>query len=160
VIVVDVNVLAYLLIPGKFTEAALRLLAEDSAWVVSRFGRSELRNILATYLRVNQMDLADAALIFQRATELIGAEEYEVETVDVLRQSKESKCSAYDCEYVALVEFLDLVWCQPTVNWQRTFLFARDCFVKNNASNQKRARNHSLSVKPLSRLLNLDVGLS
>ncbi len=74
-----------------------------------RLGRSELRNILATYLRLNQMDLADAALIFQRATELIGAEEYEVETADVLRLSKESKCSAYDCEYVALAEFLDLV---------------------------------------------------
>ena len=107
-IVVDVNVLAYLLIPGKFTEAAERLLAEDSAWVVPRLWRSELRNILATYLRLNQMDLADAALIFQRATELVGAEEYELETTDVLRLSKESNCSAYDCEYVALAEFLDL----------------------------------------------------
>jgi predicted nucleic acid-binding protein len=109
VIVVDVNVLANLLIPGKFTEAAEQLLAEDSAWVVPRLWRSELRNILATYLRVNQMDLADAALIFQRATELIGAEEYEMETVDVLRLSKESNCPAYDCDYVALAEFLDLV---------------------------------------------------
>ena len=108
-IVVDVNVLAYLLIPGKFTEAAERLLAEDSAWVVPRLWRSELGNILATYLRVQQMDLADAALIFQRATELVGAEEYELETVDVLRLSKESNCSAYDCEYVAIAEFLDLV---------------------------------------------------
>jgi len=109
VIVVDVNVLAYLLIPGKFTEAAERLLADDSAWVVPRLWRSELRNILATYLRLNQMDLADAALIFQRATELVGAEEYELETVDVLRLSQESNCSAYDCEYVALAEFLDVV---------------------------------------------------
>ena len=108
-IVVDVNVLAYLLIPGKFTEAAEQLLTEDSAWVVPRLWRSELRNILATYLRLNQMDLADAALIFQRATELVGAEEYELETTDVLRLSKESNCSAYDSEYVALAEFLDVV---------------------------------------------------
>jgi hypothetical protein len=47
-------------------------------WVVPRLWRSELRNILATYLRLNQMDLADAALIFQRATELVRAEEYEM----------------------------------------------------------------------------------
>ena len=58
---------------------------------------------------MNQMDLADAALILQLATELDGAEEYELETADVLPLSKESKCSAYGCEYVALAEFLDLV---------------------------------------------------
>jgi predicted nucleic acid-binding protein len=108
VIAVDVNVLAYLLIPGKFTKAAEQLLEEDPAWVVPRLWRSELRNILANYLRANQMDLADAALLFQRAAELVGAEEYEVETSDVLRLSKESKCSAYDCEYIALAEFLGL----------------------------------------------------
>jgi predicted nucleic acid-binding protein len=109
VIVVDVNVLAYLLIPGKHTEAAERVLEGDPAWVVPRLWRSELRNVLASYLRVGQMDLADAALVFQRASEVVGLEEYEVETADVLRLSKESKCSAYDCEYVALAEFLDLV---------------------------------------------------
>jgi predicted nucleic acid-binding protein len=96
------------LIPGKFTKAAEQLLEEDPAWVVPRLWRSELRNILANYLRANQMDLADAALLFQRAAELVGAEEYEVETSDVLRLSKESKCSAYDCEYIALAEFLGL----------------------------------------------------
>lgn len=107
-IAVEVNVLAYLLIPGKFTKAAEQLLEEDPAWVVPRLWRSELRNILANYLRANQMDLADAALLFQRAAELVDAEEYEVETSDVLRLSKESKCSAYDCEYIALAEFLGL----------------------------------------------------
>ncbi len=107
-IVVDVNVLAYLLIPGKFTAAAEQLLQEDPSWAVPRLWRSELRNVLASYLRADQMDLADAALIFQRAAELIGAEEYEVETTDVLRLSQQSRCSAYDCEYVALAEFLGL----------------------------------------------------
>ena len=107
-IVADVNVLAYLLIPGKFTNAAEQLLAEDPVWVVPRLWRSELRNVLANYLRAAQMDLADAAVIFQRAEELVGAEEYEVDTADVLRLCKESKCSAYDCEYIALAEFLDV----------------------------------------------------
>jgi len=31
-IVVDTNVLAYLLIPGKFTESAEKLLTIDSEW--------------------------------------------------------------------------------------------------------------------------------
>lgn len=120
-IVVDVNVLAYLLIPGKYTEAAEQLLEEDPAWVVPRLWRSELRNVLANYLRVNQMDLADAAVIFQRAEELVGAEEYEVETTHVLRLCKESKCSAYDCEYIALAEFLDVKLATKDVKLTKAF---------------------------------------
>ncbi len=107
-IVVDVNVLAYLLIPGKFTRSAEQLLETDSTWSAPRLWRSELRNILATYVRSNLLELADATQLFQRATDLIGPEEYEVETSDVLRLSKQSGCSAYDCEYLALAEFLDL----------------------------------------------------
>jgi predicted nucleic acid-binding protein len=108
VIVVDVNVLAYLLIPGKYTKAAERQLEEDSVWVVPRLWRSEFRNVLATYMRAGQMDLTDASIVFQKAEELVGAEEYEVETLHVLRLCVESKCSAYDCEYIALAEFLDV----------------------------------------------------
>jgi predicted nucleic acid-binding protein len=108
VIVVDVNVLAYLLIPGKYTKAAERQLEEGSVWVVPRLWRSELRNVLANYLRAGQMDLTDASVVYQKAEELVGAEEYEVETLHVLRLCAESKCSAYDCEYIALAEFLDV----------------------------------------------------
>lgn len=107
-IVVDVNVLAYLLIPGKFTASAEQLLEADAAWAAPRLWRSELRNILATYLRSNLLELSDALQLFQRAADILGTEEYEVETTDVLRLSKLGKCSAYDGEYVALAEFLDL----------------------------------------------------
>jgi predicted nucleic acid-binding protein len=108
VIVVDVNVLAYLLIPGKYTSDAELLLEADSVWAAPRLWRSEFRNVLATYLRANLLEVTDAVALFQRASDLIGSEEYEVETPEVLRLSKQSKCSAYDCEYVALAEFLDL----------------------------------------------------
>lgn len=64
--------------------------------------------MLATYVRSSLLELADAAALYQRAALLVGAEEYEVETSDVLRLSKASGCSAYGCEYVALAEFLDL----------------------------------------------------
>lgn len=107
-IVVDVNVIAYLLIPGKFTTSAEHLLESDPIWAAPRLWRSELRNILATYVRTGQIELHDALDLFQRASDLIAGEEYEVEASDVLRLCKESGCSAYDCEYVALAEFLDL----------------------------------------------------
>lgn len=107
-IVVDVNVIAYLLIPGKFTASAEHLLESDPIWAAPRLWRSELRNILATYVRTGQIELHDALDLFQRASDLIAGEEYEVETSAVLRLCKESGCSAYDCEYAALAEFLDL----------------------------------------------------
>jgi predicted nucleic acid-binding protein len=107
-IVVDVNVIAYLLIPGKFTTSAEALLEADPAWAVPRLWRSELRNILATYVRSRQIELHDALDLFQRASDVIDKEEYEVDTSAVLTLCKASNCSAYDCEYVALAHFLDL----------------------------------------------------
>ncbi len=107
-IVVDANVLAYLLIPGKYTESAEDLLQRDPEWAAPRLWQSELRNILATYVRTGKLELADAGALHRRASEIVGPDEYEVETLDVLRLSRESGCSAYDCEYVALAQFLDV----------------------------------------------------
>jgi predicted nucleic acid-binding protein len=108
VIVVDTNVLAYLLIPGKYTESAENLLAADADWAAPRLWRSELKNVLSTYVRNKLMALGDAVALYRRAAEVIGTDEYEVEAFDVLRLSQSSGCSAYDCEFVALAEFLDL----------------------------------------------------
>jgi len=52
-IVVDTNVLAYLLMPGKFTAGAEQLLRSDPEWAAPVLWRSELRNVLATYVRAN-----------------------------------------------------------------------------------------------------------
>jgi predicted nucleic acid-binding protein len=108
VIVVDANVLLYLLIPGKHTADAERWLEHDPDWAVPRLWRSEVRNVLATYLRAGRIEQAEALALFQRAVLIIGLEEYEVETVEVLRLAQASGCSAYDCEYVALAQFLDV----------------------------------------------------
>ena len=120
-IVVDVNVLAYLLIPGKYTASAEALLQADALWAVPRLWRSEFRNVLANYLRSGLLSLADAAALYQRAALLVGAEEYEVETLDVLRLSKDSECSAYDCEYIALAEFLQLKLVTADTKLRRAF---------------------------------------
>ena len=50
-IVVDTNVIAYLLIPGQHTAAARGTLARDAEWAAPLLWRSELRNVLALYLR-------------------------------------------------------------------------------------------------------------
>lgn len=107
-IVVDTNVLAYLLIPGQFTSAAEDLLLAEPEWAAPVLWRSELRNVLATYVRAKRIELADAVALHRRASDLIGTEEYEPATTDVLRLAKASGCSGYDCEFVAVAEYLDV----------------------------------------------------
>lgn len=108
-IVVDANVLAYLLIPGRFTGSAEQLLQDDPEWAAPVLWRSELRNVLATYVRAGSLELSDAMALYTRAWELLGPDQYEVDALSVLRLSKLSGCSAYDCEYVSLAEHLDVV---------------------------------------------------
>lgn len=106
-IVVDTNVIAYLYLPGELTARAERLLEKDADWAVPLLWRSELRNVLATYLRSGLLELEGAYRIQREAEALLGHSEYEVESFDVLRLAAESGCSAYDCEFVALAKRLD-----------------------------------------------------
>jgi predicted nucleic acid-binding protein len=105
-IVVDVNVLAYLYLPGPFTAAVEKLLLRDTQWAAPRLWRSEFRNILATYMRKNLLTLEQANDIFKSAEDLLSTNEYEVSSLQVLQLAKDSGCSAYDCEYVALARHL------------------------------------------------------
>jgi predicted nucleic acid-binding protein len=107
-IVVDVNVVAYLYLPGPFSAAAENLLLSNSEWASPRLWRSEFRNILATYMRKNLLSLEQANTIFTSANDLLSNNEYEVSTLQVLQLTHDSGCSAYDCEYVALAHHLKL----------------------------------------------------
>ena len=105
-IVVDVNVLAYLYLPGPFTLAVEKLLLQDAQWATPRLWRSEFRNILATYMRKNLLTLDQANDMFKSAKDLLSTNEYEVSSLQVLQLANDSGCSAYDCEYVALAQHL------------------------------------------------------
>lgn len=107
-IVADVNVVAYLYLPGPFTQAVESLLLRDADWAVPRLWRSELRNILATYLRQDLLSLDQAIDIFKSAQDLLADNEFEVSALPVLRLAHETGCSAYDCEYVALAQHLSV----------------------------------------------------
>jgi len=68
--------------------------------------RSEFRGTLAEAMQQRGMsfDLAIAAL--RLAEEVIAGREYAVDSRKVLELAAASKCSAYDCEYVALARDL------------------------------------------------------
>lgn len=105
-IVVDTNILAYLYLPTDMTSSAESLLASDPQWVVPVLWRSEFRNILSGYMRRGSLSF-DAVLALQAEAEaLVAGAEYEVNSRAVLELVRDSDCSAYDCEFVALAKAL------------------------------------------------------
>jgi len=106
-IVVDTNVLAYLYLPGEYTAAAETLLEQDPEWAAPILWRSEFRNILAGYLRRKSLTFDQACNLQREAENLLEGSEFEVESMAVLQLVRDSDCSGYDCEFVALANQLD-----------------------------------------------------
>lgn len=105
-IVVDVNTLAYLWIPGELTALAERALARDPHWVAPVLWRSEFRSVLAGCLRGGRLDAAAAGRCLEGAEAQMSGYEFTVPSALVMRKVGESTCSAYGCEYVALADDL------------------------------------------------------
>ena len=106
-IVVDSNVLAYLYLPGEYSTAAEALLEQDSDWAAPILWRSEFRNILAGYLRRKAITFEQANSLQREAESLLEDAEFELESHAVLELVRDSDCSAYDCEFIALAMKLD-----------------------------------------------------
>lgn len=101
-IVVDSNVLAYLYLPGEHSAKADALLERDSEWAAPVLWRSEFRNILAGYLRRKTLRFDQVLAIQSEAESLMAGAEFDVASPFVLELARDSGCSAYDCEFVAL----------------------------------------------------------
>ncbi len=106
-IVVDSNVLAYLYLPSEYTEQSERLLEHDPEWAAPVLWRSEFRNILAGYIRRKTTTFEQACGLQNEAESLLAGNEFEVDSRAVLELVRDSDCSAYDCEFVALAVRLE-----------------------------------------------------
>ncbi|HNR30925.1 MAG TPA: type II toxin-antitoxin system VapC family toxin [Candidatus Hydrogenedentes bacterium] len=116
-IVVDTNVLAYLLLGGEKTPQERAAFVKDPEWAAPRLWRSEFRSVLAGYLRRGHLTAALARSFMGEAEALLGEADYEPDSNDVLRAVASSRCSSYDCEFVALAEALrvTLVTCDRQI---------------------------------------------
>jgi predicted nucleic acid-binding protein len=101
-IVVDTNVIAALYLPGDHTMRAENLLQQDPHWIAPTLWRSELRNVLALYIRKQLLTFDQAYNIQTEAESLLAGREYDVDSLEILRLAQTSGCSAYDCEFAAL----------------------------------------------------------
>ena len=105
-IVVDTNIIGYLYLSSERSGQTEKALLKNAEWVAPVLWRSEFRNVLAHYIRKGILSFEDAVRIMDEATRLMKGMEYEVASLDVLQLVKESACSAYDCEFVALARDL------------------------------------------------------
>lgn len=107
-IVADTNLVAALLLPSELSSTASRIFERDPEWLVPLLWRSEWRSVLLKFLRAGRIDLPGAVALATWAEERLSGRERLVESAEVLRLAASSGCSAYDCEYVALAEALDV----------------------------------------------------
>ncbi len=107
-IICDTNVLAYLFLKGTYSEQSKTLLQSDPVWIAPPLWRSEFRNILATYMRQDHLTPRDALLIMHEVESFMKGNEVSVDSEEVIALTSSSKCSAYDCEFVALAKRYDL----------------------------------------------------
>jgi predicted nucleic acid-binding protein len=108
VIVVDSNVIAYHWVNGPLTQSARRVREKDADWHAPLLWRSEMRSILAGYLRDGTYDAGQVARIMTAAETALAGGEHVVQSANVFDVIGVSRLSAYDAEFVALAEALSV----------------------------------------------------
>jgi len=107
-IVVDTNLLAYLLLPTPYTAQAEAVLDKDSDWLAPGLIHSELRNVFLGAVRREDIGLNDAQFLLARSLDLVTVPDKDIDGSAVFTIAMESGCSAYDCEFVWLARDLGL----------------------------------------------------
>ncbi len=101
-IVVDTNILAYVLLPYEHSAQADALFRKDAQWVAPILWRSEFRNLLSGYLRRKTLSFDEVLKVQAEAEAMLAGNEHEVDSRRVIELVRDSDCSAYDCEFVSL----------------------------------------------------------
>ena len=98
-VVVDTNVLAYLLIDGDRTADAQALYARDPDWRSEGFLLVEFSNILATYLRAGSLERGAAERLLASAEQILSGS-LNLPHARALGIAAEFGVSAYDARFL------------------------------------------------------------
>jgi predicted nucleic acid-binding protein len=101
-IVVDTNVIAYLLIEGEKTPLAQEAYRQDGTWLVPGLWKHEFLNVLATFGRQGGANLDELTKIWWQATSFFIRREQEPDMELALRLAYEKELSAYDAQFAAV----------------------------------------------------------
>lgn len=107
-IVVDNDVISYFWLEATRTEAARRARKKDTDWIAPYLWRSEFRSVLQQHMRVKGLPYSEALRYAEKAERDMQGSEFSVKTPDVLKLVDQTGHSAYDCEYVALAQAMNV----------------------------------------------------
>jgi predicted nucleic acid-binding protein len=107
-IVVDANLIGNLLIENELSSLAIQVFEKDPDWYAPILWQSEVRSIATSYFRYNRLPLEKALQVMDEAHGLMADHERYVSSNLVLELVAASKCTSYDCEYVALAQEMKL----------------------------------------------------
>ena len=105
-LLVDTNVVAYLLIDGDHTQAAQRLRARDPDWRSEAFLLVEFTNVLASSIMRKRMTLSLAEDFLAKTVDLFEGKLGSVPHAAVLAIAARQRVSAYDARFLALADQL------------------------------------------------------
>lgn len=106
-IIVDTNIISCLLLPTFYSDSADKLYRVDSRWAAPILWKSEFRNVLALYLRKKLITFGKALQLQEVAESIMLHNEFDIVSPQVFTRVEKSACSSYDCEFVALADYLD-----------------------------------------------------
>ncbi len=101
-IVVDTNVISYLLLPNeKYGRLSETLFEQDKNWIAPSLWYYEFFSVLTVYFRQSIIDEDFFSLLLSKALDIIDTENI-VDLNKIIGIIKNSGLSAYDAQYVAL----------------------------------------------------------
>ncbi len=101
-LVVDANVLVYMLLDGEKSSAARRLHELHPDWVCPTILRHEFMNVCATYRRAGGFSREECLALVRTGTALLRDREVDVDAETAVGVAMDLDLSAYDAQYVAL----------------------------------------------------------
>lgn len=106
-VLVDTNIIAYLMIRGDRTAAAQQLYERDSDWCSEAFVMVEWSNVIATYVRTRALTQAQGTKLLAESQAHLSTLHSVVNT-QALNSAMQFGISAYDARFISLAKQLKM----------------------------------------------------
>ena len=106
-VLVDTNIITYLMIRGDRTAAAQQLYERDSDWCSEAFVMVEFSNVIATYVRTRALSQAQGTKLLAESQAHLSTLHSVVNT-QALESAMQFGISAYDARFISLAKQLKM----------------------------------------------------